>query len=94
MKATDYTSRFRLLFKADENGASANAANFAYIQNGEIVVFGGAGAAYLQVTDMTGRVVYSGDAINRVSTNGFVSGVYVLRLITSDGVKTQKIVIE
>ena len=48
----------------------------------------------LQVIDMTGRIVLSGDAINRVSTSGMTPGMYVLRLINGDDVKTQKMVIE
>ena len=47
----------------------------------------------LQVIDMTGRIVLSGDAINCVSTSGMVSGMYVLRLINGENVKTQKIVV-
>jgi hypothetical protein len=43
---------------------------------------------------MMGRVVLSGDAINRVSTGGMTPGVYVLRLINGNDVKTQKMVIE
>ena len=43
---------------------------------------------------MTGRVVMSGDAEHCISTAGMTAGVYVLRLITDEGVKTQKIVIE
>ena len=42
---------------------------------------------------MTGRIVLSGDAINRVSTSGMTPGVYVLRLINGNDVKTQKMVI-
>ena len=48
----------------------------------------------LQVIDMTGRIVLSGDAMSRVSTSGMVSGVYVLRLINGENAKTQKIVIQ
>ena len=43
---------------------------------------------------MTGRIVKSEDAKHCVTTSEMTAGVYVLRLITADGVKTQKIVIE
>jgi len=43
---------------------------------------------------MMGRVVLAGDAMNRVSTNGMTAGVYVLRLINGEQVKTQKMIIE
>jgi hypothetical protein len=41
-----------------------------------------------------GRVVVEGAAMNRVSTSEMTPGVYVLRLINGDTVRTQKIVIE
>ena len=71
----------------DNDGDNA----FAFFSNGNIIVNG---EGMLQVVDMMGRVVLSGDAIHRVSTNGMTAGVYVLRLINGDNVKTQKIVIE
>ena len=43
---------------------------------------------------MMGRIIFSGDAMNRVSTNGMTEGVYVLHFINGNDVKTQKIVIE
>lgn len=48
-----------------------------------------------------GRIVVQGDAmkckfdgVNRVSTNGMTAGVYVLRLIDGNTIRTQKIVID
>ena len=64
---------------------------FAFISNGEILIDG---EGTLQVIDATGRVIHSGDAINRVSTSGMTPGVYVLRLIDGDTIRTQKIVID
>ena len=46
------------------------------------------------VIDMTGRIIISRDAACHVPTNGMTSGVYVLQLNTSNGIRTQKIVIE
>lgn len=67
---------------------------FAFVSGGEIVIIGDAGTASLQVIDVLGHVVYQGDAMNRVSTGGFVPGVYVLRMIDGNNVKTQKMVIQ
>ena len=89
-KTSDYPSRFRLVFSICEDAVDDNAA-FAYVNNGNIVVNQ---EGILQIVDMTGHVFYQRDAKHCVSTSGMVSGVYVLRLITADGVKTQKIVIE
>ena len=88
---TDYESRFKLVFSAIENADGDDDAPFAFVSNGNIIVNG---EGTLQVVDMMGRIIVSGDAMNRVSTNGMTAGVYVLRLINGDDVRTQKIVIE
>jgi hypothetical protein len=46
------------------------------------------------VIDMTGRIIISRDGVHTVSTNGMTPGVYVLRLINDEIMKTQKIVIQ
>ena len=97
-KTTDYASRFKLVFSTDEkDGVSTGSATFAYINNGNIIVNG---EETLQVVDVTGRVVLSGDAMkckfggaNRISTSGMAPGVYIFRLIDGNNVRTQKIVI-
>ena len=93
-KADDYESRFRLVFSNYEDADDDNV-HFAYYADGEIRIVSDACNASLQVVDMTGRVVVSrqGDAMNRVSTSGMTPGVYVLRLVDGENVKTQKIVV-
>lgn len=94
-KTTDYDSRFKLVFSVsgDENDEDAP---FAFINNGNIIIVGAEDGALLQIVDVTGRILVSrmGDAMNRVSTNGMTPGVYILRLINGEEVKTQKIVVE
>ena len=90
-KTTDYASRFRLVFASVGEDTDDNNENFAFINDGDIIVYN---EGTLQIVDLMGRVVYQGDAMNRVSTSGMTSGVYVLRLIDGENVKTQKIVIE
>ena len=77
------------------DGPSTGSGTFAYISDGEIIINDGpsTGSGTLQVIDVTGRIVWVGDAINRVSTSGMPAGVYVLRLINGNDVKTQKIVV-
>ncbi len=95
-RTTDYTSRFRLVFSAnDENGASTESETFAYY-NGSEWVISNMGEATLQVVDVMGRVMRSTnctDGACTVSTSSLVPGVYMLRLVNSDSVKTQKIVV-
>ena len=93
-KTTDYASRFKLVFAtgnvSDEND------HFAYISNGEIrLLVETCHGASLQVIDMTGRIIVDHrDGVHTVSTAGMTPGVYVLRLINGDDLKTQKIVIQ
>ena len=95
-KTTDYESRFKLVFSANgEDGPSTGSGAFAYVDaSGNIIITDGpsTGSGTLQIVDVTGRIVVQGDAINRVSTSGMTPGVYVLRLINGNEVKTQKIV--
>ena len=107
-KTTDYASRFRLVFSicGDANGDNGDAdgdhALFAYISNGKIIITADALTpsntsyfdASLQVVDMTGRVIVSTDVARNISTNGMAPGVYVLRLVNGDDVRTQKIVVD
>ena len=101
--ASDYTSRFRLVFRANavsENGASTGSAAFAFISNGEIVITGLDGDACnasLQVVDILGHVCRDAmlaSPYQRISTTGMPAGLYVLRLIDGETVRTQKIVID
>ena len=93
-KTTDYESRFRLVFAANnESGVSAGSTTFAFYSNGNWMV-NNEGEASLQVIDVMGRVLsnqtISGTA--ELSLNQ-QPGVYVLRLVNGNDVKTQKIVV-
>ena len=101
-KTTDYASRFRLVFSVCGDANDDNEP-FAYVDAaGNIIVNGGSstGLETLQVVDVMGRVIVQGDAMkckfggaNRVSTSGMTPGIYVLRLINGNDVRTQKIVV-
>ena len=92
-KTTDYESRFKLVFACGD-GPSTGSGTFAFINNGNIIITADVEGATLQVIDVMGRLLISGDAKHCVSTSGFIPGVYVLRLIQGDKVRTQKIVID
>ena len=90
---TDYESRFKLVFVANENDNENENTPFAFIHNGNIIVNG---EGTLQIVDVLGRVLFSQEnaTVNyQLSTVNYASGVYVLRLINGDDVKTQKIVV-
>ena len=89
-QSDDYASRFKLVFATGSDSDD----DFAFISNGEIIVNG---EGVLQVIDVTGRVILIRDVETSyygVSTDAMTPGVYVLRLVNGDNVKTQKIVIK
>lgn len=88
-KTTDYAQRFKLVFATGANN-SVNE-TFAFISDGNIIVNG---EGKLQVVDVMGRVISQEENATSVATNGMTPGVYVLRLINGDNVRTQKIVVK
>ena len=100
----DYTSRFRLVFAANNEDTDGDNETFAYYNGSQWVVSGPStpstgsgtsGTATLQVVDMMGRVL-SSQAINGTAEVSIheAQGVYLLRLLSGDSVKVQKIVIK
>jgi len=93
-RTTDYACRFRLVFSAEENDASTGSATFAFFNGSEWVV-DNEGEATLQVIDVMGRVL-SSETVNGNATISLeqTPGVYMLRLVTADGVKVQRVVVD
>ena len=93
-KTSDYASRFRLVFSANEGSNENGNETFAYY-NGSEWVINNMGDATLQVVDVMGRVLssetVSGNAT--LSTSNLSAGVYVMRLINGENAMTQKIVV-
>ena len=94
-KTTDYASRFKLLFVANNAQIGAEGSgDFAFISNGQLIVTGITDNSVLQIIDITGRVLRSRNASNYINIDGLTAGIYVLRLIDGDNVRTQKIVVK
>lgn len=92
-KTSDYASRFRLVFNANEGGTPSGSDTFAYY-NGSEWVIGNTGRATLQVVDVTGRVLTSETIDGNAEINiDQPAGIYMLRLINNDDVKVQKVVV-
>lgn len=93
----DYETRFRLVFDINDASLSGSETErpFAFVDaSGEIrLIEETSQGASLQIVDMTGHIVFSGDAMRSVSTESMASGVYVLRLMSGNGVRVQKIVV-
>ena len=93
-RTTDYESRFKLVFVAnDASTGSASDATFAFMNNGNWIIAND-GDATLQVIDLNGRILSSESIHGSVSKSiHAAAGVYMLRLINGDEVRTQKIVV-
>ena len=93
-KTYDYESRFRLVFAANnEDGSSTGSETFSFYSNGNWVI-NNEGDATLQVIDALGRILSNEGISGTVSKSiDAPAGVYVLRLINGENVKTQKIVV-
>ena len=93
-KTTDYESRFKLVFVANnEDGASTGSGTFAFFNNGNWII-SNEGEATLQVIDITGRILSSETINGSVSKSiNQPAGVYMIRLINGENVKVQKIVV-
>ena len=94
-KTTDYASRFKLVFDVEATEeASAGSSSFAFC-NGANWVVDNEGKATLQVVDILGHVLQSIEIDGNAEVNlNVATGMYVLRLLSSDKVMTQKIVVE
>lgn len=93
-RTTDYASRFRLLF-ATGSSISSETDTFGFVNAaGNLCIFGIEGEAVLQVVDLTGRVIsssqFSGSYEQKLNV---APGMYMLRLINGNEVRTQKTIL-
>lgn len=92
-KTDDYESRFKLLFAAaKEETETFDNESFGFIINGQFQSIIGQGL--LQVIDLNGRILKSANEMDCIGLDGLTAGVYVIRFITANSVRTQKIVVE
>ena len=97
-RTTDYASRFRLVFNAN-NGSNENGnETFAYYNGSEWMInnpsTGSGDNATLQVIDMMGRVLSSETISGNANVNiNQAAGIYMLRLVNGENVMVQKVVV-
>lgn len=84
--------RFKVVCR-DVNSIGENAEEemFAYVSGNSIVV---RGEGMLEIIDMTGRIVSTVELSGEETVNRPTQGVYVLRMINGNNVKTQKIIVK
>lgn len=89
---TDYESRFKLVYAT---GSSVDGDSFTFLNsNGNFSIFGIEGEATLQVLDVMGRMLSTESFNGSIDKHLDVApGVYFIRLLSGDDVKTQKIVV-
>ena len=90
----DNAERFVLL--KDNSQQSTDNSHFAYVNNGDIVIYAINGDANIRIVDALGRCVYNGNAsdeTNRISASGFANGVYVIEKIDDKGINVQKLIL-
>ena len=93
-RTTDYANRFNLVYFTYDDVKENNVQPFAFF-NGTEWVINNEGSATLQVIDVTGRMLssetFNGNA--RISLDQ-VPGVYMMRLVSGNDVKVQKVIIK
>ena len=90
----DYVSRFEVVFEPTEVGEehTEGQTDFAFLSGSNCVVNG---QGELEVVDLLGRTLISTcleGTLSPVSLSDLASGVYLLRLVQPEGVRTQKII--
>ena len=90
---TDNPERF--VIKLNKNANDLDNGNFIFINNNEMIINNIEGRASLQIFDVMGRYLcnYEVTGSANISTEEFSSGVYIIRLMDDNGVKTQKVVL-
>ena len=92
-KASDYASRFRLLFAPAEEIEVATE-GFAFFADGHLHVFN-QGNARLQFIDMTGHILFAETLQGSLDKAlDLVPGVYVVRLVSEKDTRSMKIVVD
>ena len=90
--------RFTLLFTGNNDESSNNntTETFAYICNGDIIISDIEGSGNVYVYDIMGRPVLTRNANGNanIPTSSLSDGIYIIRLIDDNGIKTQKITIK
>lgn len=85
--------RFTLLISGNSGTGDEH---FAFINNNNVIINDIEGSASVQIFDVTGRQIianeFNGSAC--ISAEALNDGIYIIRMIDNNGIKTQKIVIQ
>ena len=91
--SNDAPERFVLL--KDNGQQTTDNSHFAYVNNGDIVIYDINGNADIKIFDAMGRCLYMGNSSDETAriANDFSAGVYVIQKADDNGVNVQKIIL-
>ena len=94
--ATSNDAPERFVLMKDNGQQTTDNSHFAYVNNGDIVVYGIEGKAQISIFDAMGRCLYKGNSSDETAriANDFSAGVYVIQKADDNGVKVQKLMID
>ena len=92
--SNDDVNRFVITFAVEQ--VSSTTDNFAFINNGEIIIEKIEGKGVVKIYDMLGRPMseYGVTESARIPTSAFADGIYIIQMSDENGVKVQKVVID
>ena len=93
--ATSSDSPERFILMKDNGQQTTDNSHFAYINNGDIVIYDINGNADIKIFDALGRCVYQGESSDETTriANGYSAGVYMIQKVDDKGVNVQKIIL-
>jgi hypothetical protein len=94
--ATSSENPERFILMKDNGQQTTDNSHFAYINNGDIVIYNIEGDADIKIFDALGRCVYQGESSDETTriANGYSSGVYMIQKVDDKGVNVQKVIID
>ena len=89
--ASDSPERFYIRMSSD-----ASSDNFAFVNNGELIINNVEGEGYIRIFDVMGRPIAECNAYEsaRISVTTFADGVYIIQKVDDNGVNVQKVMVK
>ena len=88
---SDSPERFYIRMSSDSSSD-----NFAFVNNGELIINNVEGNGYIRIFDVMGRPIAECNACEstRISVSTFADGVYIIKKVDDNGVNVQKVMVK
>lgn len=88
---SDSPERFYIRMSSD-----ASSDNFAFVNNGELIINNIEGDGYIRIFDVMGRPIAECNAYEsaRISVTTFADGVYIIQKVDDNGINVQKVMVK